>query len=77
MEKEKLYEAFENYHCISKVPVIDQLPEPLEFHKKYVYRSMPVVVKNGWNQLIAQEGISDPLTHTTLHNYNHVFCLSF
>lgn len=64
--EDKIYEAYESFCSISKVPVINCLPEPLDFHKKYVHRSTPVIVKNGWNQLLEQTGVKNGLTHDTL-----------
>ena len=66
--EEKLFEAYESFYSISKIPVIQNLPDPLEFHKKYVYRSCPVIVKNGWNQLLKETGIKNGVDHDILKN---------
>merc|ERR1712071_698360 len=38
-------EAFELY-LTTDVPVLDSLPEPVEFYRKYVAANRPVIIKN-------------------------------
>jgi len=57
-----LWDAFDDYGRVSRVPVLDKMPTAIEFRRKYVYRSTPVIIKNGWNSTLTTAAVKPDLS---------------